>query len=66
MKKIVVFIFSSPDGRDLSPLGTGFLVGVPLPQNRQRMKVYLVTARHVLEDENGNLHDRVWVRLNLL
>ena len=62
--KVVTFIFLSPDGgKSFAPNGTGFFVGVRVGSTDQ-FKVYLVTARHVLTDSNGQYHQGVWIRLN--
>lgn len=43
------------------PLGTGFFVGVPI---KDKIAVYLVTARHVLERSPDNYHEKIYLRLN--
>jgi hypothetical protein len=52
--------------------GTGFLVGVRDPRERDKNKAdklfgkaYLVTAGHVVKDQNGYL-PKIWLRLNKL
>src|ERR1700687_4549379 len=69
--KIVSFIFlADPDGniaKDASnkpiPWGTGFFVGIKLGDG-SHMSGYLVTAKHVLKDEQGRDLKRVYVRMN--
>jgi hypothetical protein len=47
------------------PYGTGFFVGVKNDTGKL-IYGYLVTAKHVLKDENGNDFARVFLRLDLL
>jgi Trypsin-like peptidase domain len=69
--KVVTFIFRADAvgsvARDASgkpiPWGTGFFVGIKIGDGT-RMSGYLVTAKHVLKDEQGNDLKRVYVRLN--
>lgn len=49
LKKIVVFIFA-PTETGIRPMGTGFFVGVQTSEQPGRFRVYLVTARHVLQE----------------
>lgn len=49
LKKIVVFIFA-PTETGIRPMGTGFFVGVQTSEQPERFGVYLVTARHVLQE----------------
>jgi hypothetical protein len=52
VQKTVVFIYGS-DAKGAvdqnQPMGTGFLVGVPLKSERQRLYPFLITARHILD-----------------
>jgi hypothetical protein len=77
IKKIVTFIFPSDDQGNLRrdpknnpiPYGTGFFVAVNNDTGKgsgESAFVYLVTAKHVLKDENGADFDRVYLRLNTL
>ena len=60
IKKCVTFIFIFKEGKYI-PLGTGFFVGV---QMAEKFTVYLVTAKHVLQSENGDFYNEVYLRLN--
>lgn len=63
IKKSVSFIFL-PDGADkVKANGTGFFVGVKHAGN-ERFSVYFVTAKHVLQDKDGNYLSEVILRLN--
>jgi len=66
IKKIVSFIFVRNAGGQLVPNGTGFFVGVPSDKDPNRSYVYLVTAKHVLQDQRGQWFPEVAVRLNKL
>ena len=55
----VVFIGAVGDGRNFTPLGTGFIV---VRMHEGFMFQNVITARHVIEDIDG---DRVYVRANL-
>ena len=46
------------------PVGTGFFVGYEYPEAEGRNYVFLVTAKHVLLDDDGRLHQKLMVRLN--
>ena len=46
------------------PVGTGFFVGYKYPEVEGKTYVFLVTAKHVLFDDNGKLHQKLLVRLN--
>jgi hypothetical protein len=69
--KIVTFIFladaagnvAKNDANRPIPWGTGFFVGIKLGDGT-RMSGYLVTAKHVLKDEQGRDFKRVYVRMN--
>ena len=59
VKKCVTFIFENRN--PLIALGTGFFVGI---QTEFGDAVYLITAKHVLENKSGNLIDSILYRLN--
>jgi hypothetical protein len=69
--KIVSFIFLADAAgnvaKDVSnrpiPYGTGFFVGIKIGDGTQA-SAYLVTAKHVLKDEQGRDLKRVYVRMN--
>lgn len=64
VKKSVSFIFI-PDGKDkLKPNGTGFFIGVKKEENKNIFNVYFVTAKHVLQDNQGNYLTDIVLRLN--
>jgi hypothetical protein len=65
VKKTVVFIFVPGNDSKPIPQGTGFFVGVKIPQDPTRYFVYLVTAKHVLRtNDNKAWLPTVFVRLN--
>jgi hypothetical protein len=71
MPKIVTFIFLADAAGNVAkddtgkpiPYGTGFFVGVKIADGKQAV-TYLVTAKHVLKDEQGRELKRVYLRLN--
>ena len=74
IKKVVTFIFpANPQGEllrhpkthDPIAYGTGFFVGVQT-DDKKFTYGYLVTAKHVLKDEQGNDFFRIYLRLNTL
>jgi hypothetical protein len=64
IKKSVLFIYLTDQNGGYIPVGTGFLVGVTLEEDRERCAVYLVTAKHVLQDQAGNYLSEIFIRLN--
>lgn len=64
VKNTVFFIFVKNEKGELLPNGTGFLVSVKGEKEPQRLFGYLVTAKHVLKDNNGNFYTSVFIRLN--
>jgi hypothetical protein len=63
IKKSVTFIFSREDG-NYKPNGTGFLVGIESEKDNSSYVRYLVTAKHVLQNEKGDYYSKIYVRLN--
>ena len=75
-KDFVQFIFNGPSATNLAPMGSGFLVGVKhirlfmgnvlgIPINpawATRYFEYYVTAKHVLQDTNGNVIPEFYLR----
>ncbi len=69
--KIVSFIFLADAAGNVAkdasnrpiPYGTGFFVGIKVGDGTQA-SAYLVTAKHVLKDEQGRDRKRVYVRMN--
>lgn len=73
VKKVVTFIFlSDAEGKLLRdqktgnpvPNGTGFFVTATTSDVPKRIFGYLVTAKHVLKDQNGNPFTKVYLRVN--
>jgi len=64
VKDIVTFIFIKAPNGQLVPNGTGFFVGVKSEQDTAKSFVYLVTAKHVLQDSSKQYYDSVYIRLN--
>jgi hypothetical protein len=64
IKKTVTFIFIKTTEGRLVANGTGFFVGVQNEKNTEAWHVYLVTAKHVLWDKQGNYYPSVFIRLN--
>ena len=63
IKKSVTFIYRKEDGQ-YKPNGTGFLVGVDVETKDDAYVIYLVTAKHVLQDVNDNFLPKIAIRLN--
>ena len=58
VKKCVTFIFDTSE--DKIPLGTGFFVGIIKQRKNENLTaIYLVTAKHVLQDKNGRFYDKI-------
>ena len=64
IKKCVTFIFLKDQGGKYMPNGTGFFVSVNVERDPKLSVVYLVTAKHILQDSNGNFFATVYIRLN--
>jgi hypothetical protein len=70
LKKTVLFIEHYDNSNKLDYIATGFLIGVPLPDNKDAITLLLVTNRHVLEhlDPSTNtvkFFDKVVLSINL-
>ena len=71
VKKCVTFIFIK-NGDAFYPVGTGFGVGVEIHGlevdvneiHDHFFAIYLVTAKHVLQYEDGNYYPEIYIRLN--
>jgi hypothetical protein len=61
LKKSVTFIFVGDNTGKLLPNGTGFFVYV---EENKKIFSYLVTAKHVLLDKDGNRYKEIYIRLN--
>jgi hypothetical protein len=55
VKKCATFVFLIDDQQKVVPNGTGFFVKVRQEHNPNRGVGYFVTAKHVLQDDNGNV-----------
>lgn len=65
IKKSVVFLFLPTGDGKLIPSGTGFLTGVRHPSKKDALSVYLVTAKHVLQNqERTGFVPQAFVRFN--
>lgn len=64
IKKCVTFIFVKNKNGQYVPNGTGFFVGVKTKQDPNLSYTYLVTAKHVLQDKNGNFYSDIGIRTN--
>ena len=62
IKKSITFIFHVKDN-EVKALGTGFFVGVKVNSTGGYI-TYLVTAKHVLISDNGDILTTVYLRLN--
>lgn len=63
LKGCVAFIFVGPSKDSLSPNGTAFFVRAA-SSGDSSAPIFLVTAKHVLQDATKRYFRRVWVRLN--
>jgi len=66
IKKSISFIFITNNVGSLLPNGTGFFMGVRNETDNNIFNVYFVTAKHVLQDEQGNYFPEITLRLNTL
>lgn len=65
VKKVVAFIFTLDKAGKPVAQGTGFFVGMENPQNPNQFRVYIVTAKHVLQtNDRKSWLPSVFVRLN--
>lgn len=65
VKKVVAFIFIPSEDGKLVPNGTGFFIGVKIPDKPETFAVYLVTVKHVLQKPNSDsFFPAVFFRLN--
>lgn len=64
VKDIVTFIFIKNPNGEIVPVGTGFFIGVKSEYDPHRSFCYLVTAKHVLRDKNGEYYNSIYIRLN--
>lgn len=59
LKKTITFVFSEDE---TAPIGTGFFVGI---RNEKHNYIYLITAKHVIMDENKRFCKFINIRVNL-
>ena len=64
LKKTVAFIFIKNKEKKLSPIGTGFFIGIKGEKDSSKTFVYLITAKHVLQDKNKKFFNKIYLRLN--
>src|SRR5215203_3437399 len=67
VKKAVAFIYTFEEKRKLTKGATGFFIGEQNSQNPEQSRVYLVTAKHVIQtDDLKAFLPEISVRLNTL
>jgi len=64
-KKTVAFIFVDGKAEAKIPSGTAFFIGIPTADSKFA-NVYLVTAKHVIQDENKKWLQKIYLRMNTL
>lgn len=64
IKECITFIFIKNDKGEIIPNGTGFFVGVKNEEKPENWNVYLVTAKHVLQDKENKYFPSIFIRLN--
>ncbi|MCH7648990.1 MAG: hypothetical protein IIA83_10335 [Thaumarchaeota archaeon] len=63
IKKCVGFLFIQQNKKIIA-IGTGFFVGVPSGYDTNISYMYFVTAKHVLQNKDGNFYEIFGIRLN--
>ncbi len=63
VEKCVAYI-CVPNDKETTPIGTGFFISYIYESLPDKYYVFLVTARHVVIDENGNIRPRLFLRMN--
>lgn len=66
VKKCISFIYSIDDTRQTHLRGTGFYVHVISENDPKKQTCYFVTAKHVIQDENGMFLQDIILRQNNL
>jgi hypothetical protein len=61
VKKCITFIFTQKYSELVDPVGTGFFVST---KSEFGNAVYLVTAKHVLQTDSGEIYGKILVRIN--
>lgn len=64
VKKTVSFVYVKDSEWNYVPNGTGFFVGIKLGKDEDSYMLYFVTAKHVIQDCNGNYLPDIWIRIN--
>lgn len=65
IKKCVTFIGTGNE-KAFNILGTGFFIGVPVEDQADRTTGYFVTAKHIVQGNNGQFLPSIILRLNTL
>jgi len=65
IKKCVTFIGTGEE-KDFNSKGTGFFIAVPVEGRESKITGYFVTAKHVIQDNNGQFFLSITLRLNTL
>lgn len=64
LKKTVTFIFIRDSSGTLTPIGTGFFVGILSKEHPELAYGFLVTAKHVLTTPQGRYYPEFFIRVN--
>ena len=64
IKKCVTFIYIKNEKGDFVPNGTGFLVNAEVETRPDAYVIYLITAKHVLQDDCGKFYKTIATRLS--
>ncbi len=64
-KKVVTFVYKPLPDNQWRPNGTAFFVGLKDESNPTQSFIYIVTAKHVIQDENKNYFPFIGIKLNL-
>jgi hypothetical protein len=62
-KNSVFFIYNLDDNQKLYPMGTGLIIQFPIESDPKNAVGYMVTARHVLMDNNNTLIKKFVIRV---
>ena len=63
VRKSVFFIYGFDDDQIISPLGTGFFLKYSIESKPNKSIGYMVTAKHVLLDNNNNFIKKFVIRM---
>ena len=64
IKRCVTFIYIKNEKGEFIPNGTGFLVSTDVETKPDAYVIYLVTAKHILQDDRGKFFETIATRLN--